>query len=201
MSCEEWTDTISASVDGELPAGEAALVESHLSSCQRCRQWVRDAENLRRRMLIRVPRASGGAYAVVAEHDRVRGRRARLARAAKVACAAAVVVLAGWGLLSLGTAPNSAQVAAGRGGASEQTVEAERDSFDRDDVTVHVGDTVTWVNDSGVAHRLVRNVGSATVEAELEPGASDEVTFEDAGTYQFHCSIHPAMSGTVTVRS
>lgn len=41
MECREWRERISASIDGEIPPGEARLVEGHLEECPECRALER----------------------------------------------------------------------------------------------------------------------------------------------------------------
>ena len=41
MECREWRERISASIDGEIPPGEARLVEGHLEECAECRALER----------------------------------------------------------------------------------------------------------------------------------------------------------------
>ncbi|MCB1271642.1 MAG: cupredoxin domain-containing protein [Microthrixaceae bacterium] len=208
MSCGEWTESLSAFVDGELVGDELHEVESHLSHCSRCSQWVGQAEDLRRRMLIRVPIDTSGAAALVRQHHRSGAQhhgantqrlRTRVQRVA--GAAAAVVLVAGLALLTLASTTNGAGSAVATGAQPEQTIETDTASFDRATVTVEPGDTVRWVNTSNIEHRLVRDDGDSVVASDLEPGGSEEVTFAAPGAYEFHCTIHPSMHGTVTVRS
>jgi len=65
-------------------------------------------------------------------------------------------------------------------------------------VTVNVGDTVTWTNNDGVGHTAT---GSGFDTGTISAGASKSVTFDSAGTFAYHCTIHPSMTGTVVVRA
>jgi plastocyanin len=64
---------------------------------------------------------------------------------------------------------------------------------------VAAGTTVTWVNESDIAH----NITGGTLEFEdsgmLEPGESHSITFGTPGTYDYTCTPHPWMSGTIVV--
>jgi plastocyanin len=67
------------------------------------------------------------------------------------------------------------------------------------DVTVPAGTTVNWVHiDSGVPH-TVTSEDDVWNSASLGEGQSFEVVFDDPGVFAYHCSIHPSMTGTVTV--
>jgi plastocyanin len=68
---------------------------------------------------------------------------------------------------------------------------------------------VRWVNTDagsggyggggGVAHRIASDNGAFTTSPTLAPGATYSVNLTQAGTYAFHCEIHPNMVGTITV--
>jgi len=83
------------------------------------------------------------------------------------------------------------------GGESEVSI--ENFTFGPDDITVSVGDTITWTNDeSGVAHTTTSDDGLWDSDL-LNPGDSFELTFTEAGTFTYFCSIHPSMIATITV--
>jgi LPXTG-motif cell wall-anchored protein len=69
-------------------------------------------------------------------------------------------------------------------------------SFGPAAITVHAGDTVTWVNDGPTDHTAT---GSGFDTGTLSKGQSGSHTFASAGTFSYHCSLHPFMKGTVTV--
>jgi plastocyanin len=62
--------------------------------------------------------------------------------------------------------------------------------------------TVTWVFQS-VAHTVTwdtQPVGAAVTNIGATSGASVPRDFPVMGTYTYHCSIHPQMTGTVVVQ-
>lgn len=63
-------------------------------------------------------------------------------------------------------------------------------------LTVDVGDTVRWTNLDFTAHNVV---GDGFVSANLANGRTFEHTFTTPGTFDYFCSIHPFMTGAVTV--
>lgn len=66
--------------------------------------------------------------------------------------------------------------------------------------TVKSGTTVTWTNQDSVAHTVTENDSQAGPNSQsLDKGQSYSFTFTKAGTYHYHCAIHPDMRGTVTV--
>jgi plastocyanin len=68
-------------------------------------------------------------------------------------------------------------------------------------INVNVGDTVTWTNNesSNIQHTVTSDSGTELASALLSPGNSYAHTFTIAGTYAYHCTIHPTMHGTVVV--
>lgn len=63
-------------------------------------------------------------------------------------------------------------------------------------VTVSTGDTVRWTNQDSATHTVK---GSFFESGSLAQGDTYEFTFTEPGVYDYACSIHPSMKGTVTV--
>jgi len=68
------------------------------------------------------------------------------------------------------------------------------------EVTIAPGESVTWVNDDGAPHGLEYNDGSLGKDL-LLPGESYNRRFDQPGTYDYNCSVHPYMTGRVIVRA
>jgi plastocyanin len=68
-----------------------------------------------------------------------------------------------------------------------------------DSVDVAVGGTVTWTNSDSVAHTSTSDA-SGWDSGIVAPGGQFSVAFPTAGTFSYHCAIHPGMIGTVVVR-
>jgi plastocyanin len=66
------------------------------------------------------------------------------------------------------------------------------------DIAAKVGQTVTFTNNDSAPHTATLDDGSCTTP-NLSKGASDGLLFTSAGTYPFHCAVHPRMKGTITV--
>jgi plastocyanin len=64
--------------------------------------------------------------------------------------------------------------------------------------TVGVGETVTVTNEDTVGHTWTAVDGEFD-SGNLAGGESFEHTFDEAGEFDFFCSIHPDMAGSITV--
>ncbi|HEU5004830.1 MAG TPA: cupredoxin family copper-binding protein [Candidatus Saccharimonadales bacterium] len=73
-------------------------------------------------------------------------------------------------------------------------------AFSPADITVKKGTTVTWTNNDSIEHTVTENDGKNGPSAPpLASGKSYSFTFNETGTFNYHCSIHPEMTGSVTV--
>jgi plastocyanin len=79
------------------------------------------------------------------------------------------------------------------------TVHLHNDTFAPKTVTVHVGDTVRWINDDDDAHTVTATDGSFDSKG-LDTNASWTHTFTKPGAYKYFCELHPFMKGTVVVK-
>lgn len=80
-------------------------------------------------------------------------------------------------------------------GASVLTTTA----FSPSTTTVAVGGSVTWTNNDNTAHTSTGSSG-AWDSGTISPGGRFTRTFTTAGSFPYHCSIHPGMVGTITVQ-
>ena len=74
-------------------------------------------------------------------------------------------------------------------------------TFTPNDLTVSVGTTITWTNTGAVAHTATADDGASFDSGSLDPQASFSLTTDTPGTFAYHCSFHPWMTGTFTVTS
>jgi plastocyanin len=102
------------------------------------------------------------------------------------------VVAAGCG----GTSPTTTSGASGAGGGQ---VAMKSFAFDPASVTVKVGESVTWTNNDSATHTVVADNGEFK-SSDIAKGATFTFKFDKAGTYPYHCGIHPSMTGTVVVK-
>ena len=87
-----------------------------------------------------------------------------------------------------------AAAAADRGGAA--TVVIEDLAFEPETLEVKVGDTVTWTwKDGAVTH----DVKGDDFKSEVLSEGTFQHQFEKPGTYDYVCTLHPNMTGTIEV--
>jgi plastocyanin len=71
--------------------------------------------------------------------------------------------------------------------------------FTPNPIRITVGDRVSWTNSAGVTHTSTSDTG-AWDTGTIAPGTtSSAVLFTTAGTFAYHCAIHPSMTGSVIV--
>ena len=67
-----------------------------------------------------------------------------------------------------------------------------------DPITIRVGQTVTWTNTDPVPHTVTSDAGLWD-SGDIASGGSFSRAFLIAGSFGYHCSMHPAMTGRVVV--
>jgi plastocyanin len=79
-------------------------------------------------------------------------------------------------------------------------------AFQPNPVNVKVGDTVSWTNNDNTIHTVIEGNPATGGEVEggfaseiLGPGVTFEHTFNQTGTFEYYCNLHPNMVGTVIV--
>ena len=81
--------------------------------------------------------------------------------------------------------------------AATNTVVMKDSEFRPNHVSVPAGTAVSWRNDDAFEHNVVFAEGPASET--LLGGGSYQRTFDEAGTFDYECTIHPGMVGRVTV--
>ena len=98
--------------------------------------------------------------------------------------------------------PNEGQTTPPPASAMPQIVTAQVSlagfAFSPDAVIVSVGATVTWTNKDSVTHTVTSN-GGLFDSGNLAQGKTFSYTFKEKGTFQYHCNLHPSMTGKIIV--
>lgn len=66
------------------------------------------------------------------------------------------------------------------------------------ELNITLGSNVVWRNDDLYRHSVTFNDQSFTEY--IDPGKNASYTFDIAGEYPYHCSVHPSMNGEITVQ-
>jgi len=92
-------------------------------------------------------------------------------------------------------------------GSSTPGCEDTNSCFDPNPVTIAMGGTVTWENVDNAAHTVTSGSPADGPDGVFDSslimagGATFSHTFDDAGTYDYFCMVHPWMAGAVMVSS
>ncbi len=78
-------------------------------------------------------------------------------------------------------------------------IEITKHKFSLPTVTIPVGATVTWVNHDEDVHTVVSTT-QVFRSAGLDTDRTYSYKFTKPGVYQYFCTLHPLMTGTVIVK-
>lgn len=88
--------------------------------------------------------------------------------------------------------------------ASNLTVEIRQFAYDPNDISISVGDSVTWTNrdtdfdTAGHGHTATADNGAWNTGT-LRQNETKTITFDSVATYSYSCLVHPNMKGTLRV--
>ena len=82
---------------------------------------------------------------------------------------------------------------------AKNAVTIQNMAFSPASLTVKVGDKVTWTNQDSVGHSATADDNSFDTGV-IAQGQSGSTTFSKAGTYTYHCKVHPSMTATIIVQ-
>jgi amicyanin len=109
----------------------------------------------------------------------------------RFAKAASIVSLAGIGLALLAAPARADNV----------QVTIDNFTFQPQEITVKVGDTITWTNRDDIPHN-VRATGGATWKCPvMDTGGTCDIPFKTPGEFTYFCALHPKMTGKVIVKA
>jgi plastocyanin len=84
------------------------------------------------------------------------------------------------------------------GAAATVNVTIKDFKFSPSPVQAKVGDIVAWKNDDSAPHSATMDDGSCDTDT-IAAGSSAMLVFTAAGTYTYHCKVHPTQMKDVTV--
>ena len=95
------------------------------------------------------------------------------------------------------TTGTTGETAGGGGGTSITIADF---AFDPDTITVSGSTEVTITNDDSAPHTVTADDGHSFDSGTVDSGASTSISAPAAGTYSYHCTIHPFMKGKLVVQ-
>jgi plastocyanin len=101
-------------------------------------------------------------------------------------------------LTTLGLAALLGGATAGAAGEAGIRVPIVGRAYQPSQLTVGIGQTVTWRNES-LSQHTVTSVDGQFDSGAMSTGSSFAMTFTKAGTFDYTCTIHPEMKGSVLV--
>jgi plastocyanin len=121
--------------------------------------------------------------------------RRRTVTALIVTAAMSVLILAG-----CGSSKDSSTTEVTEPEPVAATVHIIDGRFDPDVVEIAVGGSVMWINDEPRRHRLLSLTRGVIDSPQIKPNASWMRSFVAPGEYEYFCTNHNTMKGTVVVR-
>ena len=73
-------------------------------------------------------------------------------------------------------------------------------SYNPNPTTMKVGQTIAWHNQDTTAHTSTKDSGGFDTGTVNAGATSSPITMGTAGTFTYHCTIHPGMVGSITVQ-
>lgn len=77
-------------------------------------------------------------------------------------------------------------------------VTIENQSFNPTNSIIKAGETVSFVNQSQADHNVIADDKSFSTGV-IKPSNETTITFNNPGTFSYHCTLHPSMVGTIVV--
>jgi len=90
------------------------------------------------------------------------------------------------------------------GGDESAQVRLDGFAFDTEELTIAAGTEVSFLNADSAPHTVTEGadgvaVDSPIIDEELDPNQATSFTFDEPGTYEITCLLHPSMNMTVIV--
>lgn len=88
----------------------------------------------------------------------------------------------------------------GGGAVGINTVVMGGSSFNPTSLTIQSGGTVTWSNTSGIAHNVTFTTSGSPSNIPDHTAGTNLRTFGTAGTFNYNCTNHGGMNGSISVQ-
>ena len=81
----------------------------------------------------------------------------------------------------------------------QNRIEIKDFAFNPQTITVKSGEKITWINRDEEPHTVVSVGKKFPRSSGLDTDQEFSITAGAPGTYEYFCSVHPKMTGTITV--
>ncbi len=78
-------------------------------------------------------------------------------------------------------------------------IKIENFAYSPQTLTIKQGESVTWINGDSAIHTVTSDSGSELDSELLSKDDSYAHTFNEKGVFDYHCTPHPYMTGTIVV--
>jgi plastocyanin len=102
--------------------------------------------------------------------------------------------------LAVGVFATATALPAALSHAAETEVKIDNFAFAPQRVVVKSGTTVTWINEDDIPHTIASSTKLFKSNA-LDTKDKFTFTFTTPGAYEYFCSLHPHMTGTIVVEA
>jgi plastocyanin len=103
------------------------------------------------------------------------------------------------GISSLGISVFADDGANASAGSKATQIEIKDFAFNPQKITVKSGDKITWINHDEEPHTVVSVGKKFQKSSALDTDQEFSITAGAPGTYEYFCSVHPKMTGTIVV--
>ena len=110
-------------------------------------------------------------------------------------------------LLALGVAACGGGDGGGEQGASSEgcpdgavMIKMADIKFDPEDASADAGQDICWTNEDSIDHNVVAECGASFKSELFGKGETFTTKVDNAGSVDYVCTIHPGMTGTLTIR-
>lgn len=112
-----------------------------------------------------------------------------------------IVIIGGYLLTKSSYKPSTTSInpppAGGEVISGEAEVKIQNFAFNPVNLTIKKGTTVKWTNEDSVTHTIKSDTFNS---GNLNKGSSYQFQFNNSGTYNYSCGIHPSMTGQIIVQ-
>src|SRR5213595_3732162 len=88
----------------------------------------------------------------------------------------------------------------GGSGTGQNKIEIKDFAFNPQTITVKSGDKITWINRDEEPHTVVSVGKKFQRSSGLDTDQEFSIIAGAPGTYEYFCSVHPKMTGTIVVK-